>query len=171
MLAYSRGTSLTLLAPLVFAGVVAVFAVEGGHLSRLLRCRFLLLLGALSYSIYMTHMFVLLRVTNVARASDKFLGTSFLQHVGHTDRYGDGIDAGSLLAGDMLMAAVVVGLVIRRLALPVVALTRGGFELTIEGDGPAYQLPSRWSLAGDARIVAHGTLTLEAAALPPRPAW
>lgn len=82
-----------------------------------------------------------------------------------------GVEAETLACGTGVVAAVVVGLMIRRLALPVTALTRGGFELTVEGDGPAHQIPSRWSLAGDARIVAHGTLTPEAAALPPRPAW
>lgn len=82
-----------------------------------------------------------------------------------------GVEAETLACGTGVMAATVVGLLIRRSALPVVALTRGGFELTVEGEGPAHQLPDRWSLAGDARILAHGTLTPEAAQLQPRPAW
>lgn len=108
LLAYGRGTPFTYLAPFIFAGIIAVFAVEAGHLSRILKARVLILLGTLSYSIYMTHMFVLLRFTNLARLSDSVLGTSLLRRVGHTERYGDGIDPGSLLAGDLLVAAVVV---------------------------------------------------------------
>lgn len=85
--------------------------------------------------------------------------------------YERGVEAETLACGTGVMAAVVVGLLIRRSTLPVAALTRGGFELTVEGEGPAHQVPSRWSLAGDARIVAQGRLTPEAAELPPRPAW
>lgn len=108
LLAYSRGTAFTYFAPFVFAGVIAVFAVEAGHLSRMLKMRSLIILGTLSYSIYMTHMFVLLRFTNLARLSDSALGTSLLQRVGHTERYGDGIDPGNLLAGDLLVVTVIV---------------------------------------------------------------
>ncbi len=82
-----------------------------------------------------------------------------------------GVEAETLACGTGVMAATVVGLLIRRTALPVTVLTRGGFELTVEGDGPANVLPGRWSLAGDARVLAHGRLTAEAAQLPPRPAW
>lgn len=107
LLAYGRGTPFTYLAPFVFAGVIAVFAVEAGHLSRMLKARLLILLGTLSYSIYMTHMFVLLRFTNLARLADNLLGTALLQRVGQHERYGDGIDPGNLLAGDLLVVAVV----------------------------------------------------------------
>jgi peptidoglycan/LPS O-acetylase OafA/YrhL len=46
------------LAPIVFGAAVVVFANERGALSRLLRGRFFVMLGALSYSIYMTHWFL-----------------------------------------------------------------------------------------------------------------
>ena len=46
------------LAPLVFGSAVVVFAHERGALSRLLRGRFFVMLGRLSYSIYMTHWFL-----------------------------------------------------------------------------------------------------------------
>src|SRR5450432_2991326 len=58
-----------LLAPVVFGGAGIVFAHERGALSRLLRSRFFVMLGKLSYSIYMTHWFlhdVYRKVLNVA---------------------------------------------------------------------------------------------------------
>lgn len=107
MLGYGRGSALAYLAPFVFAIVIAVFAVEAGYVSRLLKARPFLFIGMLSYSIYMTHMFVLLRFTNLARLADSLLGTSLVRRLGETERYGDGIDAGSLLAGDCLIFLVV----------------------------------------------------------------
>jgi peptidoglycan/LPS O-acetylase OafA/YrhL len=47
-----------LLAPVVFGGAVIVFAHERGALSHFLHRRFFVLLGRLSYSIYMTHWFL-----------------------------------------------------------------------------------------------------------------
>jgi peptidoglycan/LPS O-acetylase OafA/YrhL len=49
---------LALLAPVVFASAVIVFAHERGALSHLLRGRFFKMLGRLSFSIYMTHWFL-----------------------------------------------------------------------------------------------------------------
>jgi peptidoglycan/LPS O-acetylase OafA/YrhL len=49
-------------APLVFAAVVLVFASESGAASRALLSRPFLFVGALSYSIYMVHIFVAQRV-------------------------------------------------------------------------------------------------------------
>jgi peptidoglycan/LPS O-acetylase OafA/YrhL len=55
---YSANTCLAFLAPIVFGGVVIVFARERGVLSRLLRTRPFILLGKLSFSVYMTHWFL-----------------------------------------------------------------------------------------------------------------
>lgn len=55
-----------LLAPLVFALAVLVFAYERGGASRLLNRPWPLLLGTLSYSIYMIHLFVEARAVDVA---------------------------------------------------------------------------------------------------------
>jgi peptidoglycan/LPS O-acetylase OafA/YrhL len=59
-----------LLAPLLFAFAVALFAHEGGYVSRLMKTRPLLLLGAVSYSIYLTHILVQARMINVAKILD-----------------------------------------------------------------------------------------------------
>ena len=56
-----------LLAPLMFAFAVALFAHEGGYVSRLMKTRPLLLLGTISYSIYLTHIFVQSRLMNAAK--------------------------------------------------------------------------------------------------------
>lgn len=53
----SYGTT-SFLAPLVFSFVVFLFAFEGGICSRILKNKLFLLLGMLSYSIYMTHVFI-----------------------------------------------------------------------------------------------------------------
>jgi peptidoglycan/LPS O-acetylase OafA/YrhL len=59
-----------LIAPLLFAFAVALFAHEGGYVSRLMKARPLLLLGTVSYSIYMTHIFVQSRMMNAAKLLD-----------------------------------------------------------------------------------------------------
>ena len=53
----------TMAAPLFFVPVL-VFANQGGHISRLLMVRPLVLIGTLSFSIYMIHAFVTARVLN-----------------------------------------------------------------------------------------------------------
>jgi peptidoglycan/LPS O-acetylase OafA/YrhL len=65
---------LSFLAPLVFTAAVFVFAFEGGFVSRFMKNPLLLRLGALSYSIYMVHAFVLLILENSTTVAGKFLG-------------------------------------------------------------------------------------------------
>lgn len=65
-------------APFLFAVALYIFAHEGGLVSTLLRGRFFLLLGTLSYSIYMLHIFVQGRMINVAGLVDKVLGTDLV---------------------------------------------------------------------------------------------
>ncbi len=64
-------TPVSLAAPYVFGLLVLVFAFETGAVSTLLRLRPLLLLGTLSYSIYMTHVFIMKRFLDAGRALDK----------------------------------------------------------------------------------------------------
>ncbi|TPM41490.1 acyltransferase [Mesorhizobium sp. B2-3-4] len=61
-------------APLVFVLALFLFAHEGGWISALLRTPFMLTLGALSYSIYMVHIFVQARLINVAGLVERKLG-------------------------------------------------------------------------------------------------
>jgi len=75
---------------------------------------------------------------------------------GHLDirTYERGVEDETLSCGTGVVAAAALGLALGRLSGPVTAATRGGFDLTIDRD-PASQ---RFTLAGDARIVAAGEL-------------
>jgi peptidoglycan/LPS O-acetylase OafA/YrhL len=59
-------TLLSVAAPYVFAFVVLVFAFEAGTASAILRLRPLVFLGTISYSIYMTHVFIAKRMFDAA---------------------------------------------------------------------------------------------------------
>ena len=74
-----------------------------------------------------------------------------------------GVEAETLACGTGVVAAAAYGIAESRLALPVVAGTRGGFDLRLEEapDGPDGQ--GRWRLSGDARIVASGRIAGAAA--------
>lgn len=62
------GTSTwSLAAPLLFSVVVLLFSLEAGLMSRILKLRLFVLVGTLSYSIYLVHTFVLSRVINGAQ--------------------------------------------------------------------------------------------------------
>jgi peptidoglycan/LPS O-acetylase OafA/YrhL len=54
-------------APFIFAIAVQVFAIEGGAVSRLFRFRLLRWLGMLSYSIYLTHFFLVMVFPRVVK--------------------------------------------------------------------------------------------------------
>lgn len=66
--------SINLLAPLLFTFAVLVFSFEGGIVSRLLMRPLPLMLGVLSYSIYMIHTFVEARVIDVLNVGSAKLG-------------------------------------------------------------------------------------------------
>lgn len=65
-------------APLVFTAAILIFAAEAGLVSRLLKRRVFVMLGTLSYSIYMVHSLVQARLGDVLQVSDKLLFTSFV---------------------------------------------------------------------------------------------
>ena len=74
-ISYSVGTFWHNLAPFVFALVIVVFSNEGGGVSRFLRLRPFVFIGMLSFSIYMVHYFILLRLFNGASLFEKRIGT------------------------------------------------------------------------------------------------
>src|SRR5437879_7321 len=63
----SGTTPLSLAGPYVFGLVVLVFAFETGTASAILRLRPLVFLGTVSYSIYMTHFFIVRRLFDAGR--------------------------------------------------------------------------------------------------------
>jgi diaminopimelate epimerase len=68
-----------------------------------------------------------------------------------------GVEAETLACGTGVLAAAAAALAAGRAALPLRALTRGRFTLEVMGGGGAAR-GDRWQLAGDARLVAQGTL-------------
>jgi peptidoglycan/LPS O-acetylase OafA/YrhL len=64
---------LSIAAPYVFALVVLVFAFDAGTASAILRLRPLVFLGTISYSIYMTHVFIASRMFDVGYQLDRRL--------------------------------------------------------------------------------------------------
>jgi diaminopimelate epimerase len=81
--------------------------------------------------------------------------------------YERGVEAETLACGTGVLAAVRAGLDLGRCALPVTALTLGGFEL----DVAVAEDNRRWDLTGDARILSQGVLRAAASRLPTPPAW
>ncbi len=68
--------------------------------------------------------------------------------------YERGVEDETLSCGTGVVAAARLGLALGRLACPITALTRGGFELTVDRDPATH----RFTLAGDARVVAAGEI-------------
>lgn len=84
--------------------------------------------------------------------------------------YERGVEGETLACGSGVLASVAAGLDSGRATLPVAALTRGGFVLTVDGAAEAGR-PRSWSLVGDARIVAEGRLRSDADLVPEPPRW
>ncbi len=76
----SGETLLSLAAPYVFGLVVLVFAFEAGTASAILRLRPMVFLGTVSYSIYMTQVFIARRLFDAGRALDKLWGINLFTH-------------------------------------------------------------------------------------------
>ncbi len=80
-----------------------------------------------------------------------------------------GVEAETLACGSGALAAAATGVALGRVRLPATALTAGGFELAVDRvEGAA---PPRWSLAGDARLVAEGRLRGGASGAPQPAVW
>jgi peptidoglycan/LPS O-acetylase OafA/YrhL len=73
-------TLLSIAAPYVFAFVVLVFAFEAGAASAILRLRPLVFLGTVSYSIYMTHVFVERRMFDAGYQLEKLFHIDLFTH-------------------------------------------------------------------------------------------
>lgn len=65
--------------PYLFGFAVIVFAFQSGNISTVLKARPMLFLGAISYSIYMTHAFVQLVFTNVVKILDRVANTGLVE--------------------------------------------------------------------------------------------
>ncbi len=81
-----------------------------------------------------------------------------------------GVEAETLACGTGVVASAAAGFATGLLGLPATALTAGGFEIRVDGEWADGRL-QRAKFAGDARILAKGELTGNAARLPPSPVW
>jgi peptidoglycan/LPS O-acetylase OafA/YrhL len=109
---FAADNAVGIAAPFVFAIVVAVFAHERGLVSRLLRSRFLLWLGALSYGIYMVHIFVQSRLINVGTILGKVTGIELVGpfEIEGEAFHGFGLNGG--LFGTAMFAVMLVAVVL-----------------------------------------------------------
>jgi diaminopimelate epimerase len=87
--------------------------------------------------------------------------------------YERGVEDETLSCGTGVLAAAAVGLALGRVRPPLAVHTQSGLTLDVEVDGPAPpdSASGRWSLGGDARLVAAGELLPEAELSPAPPAW
>ncbi len=83
--------------------------------------------------------------------------------------YERGVEGETLACGSGVLAVAAV-VVSRWASFPVRALTKGGFVLTVDGDTEDRRI-TRWTLAGDARIIARGEIDGGATELPAPPDW
>ncbi len=87
-----------------------------------------------------------------------------------------GVNAETLACGTGAIAAAAVGLHLDALDLPALDVsvdvhTRGGFPMRVAAATADQRRVTRWSLTGDARLLATGTLLPEAADANERPRW
>ncbi len=87
--------------------------------------------------------------------------------------YERGVEAETLSCGTGVLAGAATGLALGLASLPLAVLTAGGFELEVDAaprERP-FAAAARWTLSGDARVLARGELTPEAERSPAPPVW
>ncbi|TPN80895.1 acyltransferase [Mesorhizobium sp. CU2] len=99
-------------APVVFALALYLFAHEGGWVSAILRSRPMLLLGSLSYSIYMVHIFVQARMINVGGLIERKLGLGLVGEFTLRGYPATGFGVGSPWLGLAAMMAMVIAVIV-----------------------------------------------------------
>ncbi|OJY68538.1 MULTISPECIES: acyltransferase [unclassified Rhizobium] len=113
---------LAVAAPLLFAGLVLLFAREQGHVSGALKVRPLLLIGTLSYSIYMVHALTRALGRALAMVLQKVTGMSFFVdypvtingEVPHLLTIHNSLWIGDLLHVSMLFATIALAMLTYR---------------------------------------------------------
>ena len=81
-----------------------------------------------------------------------------------------GVEAETLACGTGILASVALGIAQEIAKLPMRVKTLGGFPFEVGGEA-ADGRPTRWSLTGDARLLAEGRLLPAALATPEPPEW
>ena len=104
--AIAHDNRLSFLSPLVFVLVIFVFAWSDGRVARLLQTRLFVNLGLWSYSIYMTHLFLLSLVSMSAKVIDKALVARLTSDQWHAFLAAPGVADGGMLAFALLVVVV-----------------------------------------------------------------
>ena len=99
-------------APIVFALALYLFAHEGGWVSMALRSRPMLLLGSLSYSIYMVHIFVQARMINIGGLIERKLGIGMVGDLMLRGDHATGFGVGSPWLGFAALVAMMVAVIV-----------------------------------------------------------
>lgn len=99
-------------APVVFALALYLFAHEGGWVSVALRGRPMLLLGSLSYSIYMVHIFVQARMINAGGLIERKLGLGIVGDLMLRGDHATGFGTGSPWIGFAALIAMLITVII-----------------------------------------------------------
>lgn len=103
----------TLASPFLFALAVGVFSFEGSAVSSFMKRRLFVLLGTISYSIYMIHYLVFAVMEKAASLAQKRLGMKlFATWTSHDGRQLTGLDFGSPGLMDLVTIAAVVVVVL-----------------------------------------------------------
>lgn len=107
---------LSLAAPFVFACAVAIFSRQRGAISRILQLQPFVIVGNLSYSIYMIHWFLLWRYLNVMGVVERLTGLNLVATGnGHTGLTGgplvQGISTAIFLVGVLVTAHITYTLI------------------------------------------------------------
>ncbi len=126
---------LSFLCPPVFVVMILVFAREGGLVSYFLTRRALAFVGALSYSIYMTHLFVQARLLNLIGLLSKHMWLPIAKETGGKQTLSVDISFAADMA-ILLMIGVVIGcayLTFNLIEEPFRRWSRGEFRLKSSG--------------------------------------
>ena len=100
----------SLVMPVVFFATIMIFSAQSGAISRLLQLSPFVLVGTLSYSIYMIHSFIEYRTVNVLSVVDRVLGggLSLVKHKGSHVYIGGGPLFGDIMSVIMLLVVVAI---------------------------------------------------------------
>lgn len=107
---------LSMMAPVVFGAVILVFAFEAGLISNILKLKPFLLLGTLSYSIYMNHMFISGKFFALpARILENNFGVHVADTVNNSPVFGTDVVTGTLWEIFYLLVVVAISYLSYRL--------------------------------------------------------
>ena len=126
-LSTSGETRWTILGPLIFAVTVLIFARDGGYINRALSTPLPVYIGALSYSIYMVHVFVQERMANVLNILDRKTSYDFMDtsDPARGPVIGETVQQGLVLTLVMLAGVIAVSMLTYKfIELPGQAWTR-----------------------------------------------